>query len=183
MSTTQKTSRHVALVSDAWLPQTNGVVRTLQTTISILERRGHKVTVISPLDFKTVPCPTYPEISLSVFPKRKLFKWLDALNPDCVHIATEGPLGLAARRYCTKQELPFTTAFHTRFAEYISARTRLPESWSYAFLRWFHNGGEASMVPSQSMIDTLKEKKFNGPGVCGLMCSDPPIKNRMFFWG
>lgn len=150
----------IALVTDAWLPQVNGVVRSLQTTIKHLEARGHEVTPITPLDFKTIPCPTYPEIRLAVFPKSRVWALLENMQPDCIHIATEGPIGFAARSYCLKRGLPFTTAFHTRFPEYVAARSPIPESWGYKFMRWFHAPSQAVMVPSQSMIDTLKANHF-----------------------
>lgn len=151
---------HIALVTDAWLPQVNGVVRSLQTTIQHLEARGHKVTTISPLDFKTIPCPTYPEIRLAIFAKSRVWALLENMQPDCIHIATEGPLGFAARSFCLKRGLPFTTAFHTRFPEYVAARTPIPEAWGYKFMRWFHAPSQAVMVPSQSMIDCLAENGF-----------------------
>ena len=105
---------HLALVTDAWAPQVNGVVRTLQRTKAELERLGHQVDVISPDQFRTFRCPTYPEIRLALLPWRKLSRQLDALKPDAIHIATEGPLGRAARAWCLKRRLPFTTAYHTR---------------------------------------------------------------------
>src|SRR5262249_33269076 len=107
----------LALVTDAWAPQVNGVVRTLQRTKAELERLGHQVAVVSPDHFRTIPCPTYPEIRLALWPARKLNRKLDALKPDAIHIATEGPLGRAARAWCLKHRLPFTTAYHTRFPE------------------------------------------------------------------
>lgn len=160
MPTHNKQNMHIALITDAWLPQVNGVVRSLQTTITHLEGRGHKVTPITPLDFKTIPCPTYPEIRLSVFCKSRVWALLDNMQPDCIHIATEGPIGFAARSYCLKRGLPFTTAFHTRFPEYIAARSPIPESWGYKFMNWFHRPSQAVMVPSQSMIDCLTENGF-----------------------
>jgi hypothetical protein len=123
----------IAIVTDAWFPQVNGVVRTLSRTKQELESRGHRVEVISPHGYQSVPCPTYPEIRLALFAARSVKKLLTELKPDAVHIATEGPLGLSARRWCRRNRLPFTTSYHTRFPEYIRLRLPIPISWSYAF--------------------------------------------------
>ncbi len=138
----------IAIVTDAWVPQVNGVVNTLKATRQELEKMGHEVAVISPAGFRTVPCPTYPDIRLSLFPARRVAMMLDEIRPELIHISTEGPLGLAARRYCLRRNLPFTTAYHTRFPEYIHARCRLPLSISYAWMRWFHGPSRAVMVPT-----------------------------------
>ncbi len=138
----------IAIVTDAWEPQINGVVNTLKATRHELERMGNEVAMISPNGFRTVPCPTYPDIRLSLFPARRVAKMLDEIRPELIHISTEGPLGLAARRYCLRRSLPFTTAYHTRFPEYIHARCRLPLSISYAWMRWFHGPSRAVMVPT-----------------------------------
>ncbi|MGB5630647.1 MAG: glycosyltransferase [Woeseiaceae bacterium] len=106
---------HIAIVTDAWIPQVNGVVQTLARTRDELIRFGHKVSMITPEGRRTVPCPTYPEIRLCVFPGRAVRRELDRLAPDCVHIATEGPLGLAARRYCKKSGVPLTSSYQTQF--------------------------------------------------------------------
>jgi glycosyltransferase involved in cell wall biosynthesis len=139
----------IVIVTDAWEPQVNGVVRTLKSTRRELERMGHEVALITPLEFRTVPCPTYPDIRLSLLPGRAVARRLRALAPQAIHIATEGPLGLAARRYALRNGLPFTTAYHSRFPEYVHARIRLPLSATYAFLRWFHGRAEAIMVPTE----------------------------------
>ena len=118
----------LALVTDAWLPQVNGVVRTLGNTIREIEAAGHEVTVISPAEFRTIPCPTYPEIRLALFAGRAVRRRLDALDPDAVHVSTEGPLGLAARNWCLRHGRPFTTAYHTQFPEYVRARAPIPLS-------------------------------------------------------
>ncbi|WP_293766867.1 glycosyltransferase family 1 protein [uncultured Aquitalea sp.] len=150
----------VLIVTDAWKPQVNGVVRTLTETSRELTRFGHVVDMITPLEFKTLPCPTYPDIRLSILPYREVACRIEALAPDAIHIATEGPLGLAARRYCLRRGLNFTTAYHTRFPEYIQARTRLPVSVSYAWMRRFHNASRAVMVPTQSIADDLIARGF-----------------------
>ena len=113
--------------------------------------------MISPALFKTIPCPTYPEILLSLWPRRKLRRILQAFRPDAIHIATEGPLGLAARAYCVKRRLPFTTAFHTRFPEYINVRTGLPLRIGYAFMRWFHRPAVRTMVSTESLKRELEQ--------------------------
>jgi glycosyltransferase involved in cell wall biosynthesis len=150
----------IALVTDAWLPQTNGVVRTLTITAEKLAQLGHEVVPITPLDFRTVPCPTYPEIRLSLFAARRVRQRLDALDPDAVHIATEGPLGLAARRWCLRRGRDFTTSYHTQFPEYVRARFPIPLGVSYAFLRWFHGKAAHTLVATPSMRASLEARGF-----------------------
>lgn len=150
----------IALVTDAWLPQTNGVVRTLTITAERLSQAGHEVTAITPVDFRTVPCPTYPEIRLSLFAAARVRRRLDALDPDAVHIATEGPLGLAARRWCLRRGRSFTTSYHTQFPEYVRARVPIPVAVSYAFLRWFHGSAAHTLVATPSMQNALTERGF-----------------------
>jgi glycosyltransferase involved in cell wall biosynthesis len=154
-------SLSIAIVTDAWAPQVNGVVRTIGRTHDELVAAGHRPTILSPQSFRSVPCPTYPEIRLALFPYRRLAARLDALRPDAIHIATEGPLGHAARRYCLKRHLPFTTAYHTRFPEYIAARFGLPLSLTYAWLRRFHNASQAIMVATPSVEAELRQKGFH----------------------
>ncbi|HET9472392.1 MAG TPA: glycosyltransferase, partial [Steroidobacteraceae bacterium] len=112
----------IALVTDAWRPQTNGVVTTLTRTLEGLGRMGHVTLAITPEGFRTLPLPTYPEIRLSVLPQRALSRRLDEFEPQAVHIATEGPLGSAARSWCLKRGMPFTTSYHTQFPQYVRAR-------------------------------------------------------------
>lgn len=140
---------NIVIVTDAWKPQVNGVVRTLTQTRLELEKMGHTVTLITPLEFRTIPCPTYPDIRLSLMPGAKLARLLEAAAPQALHIATEGPLGMAARAWARARNLPFTTAYHTRFPEYVHARVRLPLSVTYRFLRWFHGASTAIMVPTE----------------------------------
>ena len=128
----------IALVSDAWVPQVNGVVRTLMTTVDRLRAAGHSVETITPDGFATVSCPTYPEIRLALLAGPALGRRLAAFAPEAVHIATEGPLGWAARRWCLDREMPFTTSFHTRFPDYLAMRTRLPAHWFWPPVRRFH---------------------------------------------
>lgn len=150
----------ILIVTDAWRPQVNGVVRTLTETMRELQGFGHQVEMITPEAFHTLPCPTYPDIRLSLFPYRKVARMIERLQPEAIHIATEGPLGLAARRWCRRHGKPFTTAYHTRFPEYIQARTRLPLSISYAWMRRFHNASSAVMAPTQSIVSALQARGF-----------------------
>jgi hypothetical protein len=151
----------IAIVTDAWSPQVNGVVTTLQRTRQALERRGLTVDVVSPGEFWTVPCPTYPEIRLALWPGPGLARRLDAYGPDAVHIATEGPLGAAARRYCTARRLAFTTSYHTQFPQYVRKRVPIPEPWSYAYLRLHHNRARRTLVATEHQRRDLVANGFN----------------------
>ena len=153
-------SLNIAIVTDAWAPQVNGVVRTIGRTLDELQQAGHRPTIISPQSFRSVACPTYPEIRLALFPYRRMAARLDALAPNAIHIATEGPLGLAARRYCLRRGLPFTTAYHTRFPEYVAARFGLPLRLTYAWLRRFHGAAQATMVATPSIEADLRSRGF-----------------------
>lgn len=148
------------IVTDAWTPQVNGVVRSIQYTVREAEALGHEVELLTPEGFTTLPCPTYPDIRLSLLPGRKVAARLDAAAPDALHIATEGPLGIAARRHAARRSLPFTTAYHTRFPEYVRARTALPLAATYRFLRWFHGPAHRMLVPTPAMEDTLMRRGF-----------------------
>ncbi len=150
----------ILLVTDAWEPQVNGVVRTLKTTARELGAMGHEVHFLTPLEFRTLPCPTYPEIRLSLLPQAQVNRTVREYDPDVLHIATEGPLGMAARRYALRNDFPFTTAYHTRFPEYVHARMRLPLSWSYAWLRNFHKPSRGVMAPTQVVVDDLRANGF-----------------------
>jgi glycosyltransferase involved in cell wall biosynthesis len=150
----------IAIVSDAWFPQVNGVVRTLDTVRGKLAAAGHELLVIGPDRFRTLPCPTYPEIRLALLPARAVAALLDGFQPDAVHIATEGPLGMAARHHCLARGWRFTTSFHTKFAEYLHARTRFPMSWTYAWMRRFHAASERIMVATPSLETELTEHGF-----------------------
>ncbi len=147
-------------MTDAWLPQVNGVVRTLGHTIREIEATGHEVTVISPAEFRTIPCPTYPEIRLALFAGRAVSRHLDALEPDAVHVSTEGPLGLAARNWCVRRRRPFTTAYHTQFPEYLRARAPIPLALGYAAVRWFHGRATRTLVTTPSMQRQLETRGF-----------------------
>jgi glycosyltransferase involved in cell wall biosynthesis len=151
----------IMIVTDAWEPQVNGVVRTLKNTSRELTEIGHRVELLTPLEFRTVPCPTYPEIRLSLFPSQRVRERIDAFAPDALHIATEGPLGLAARRYAIRHKLPYTTAYHTRFPEYVQARFSIPVAWTYRFLRWFHGPSRAVMAPTPVVKTDLEQYGFD----------------------
>ena len=141
----------IAIVTDAWAPQVNGVVRTLDTTRRGLEGMGHEVAIVAPDGFASVPCPTYPEIRLALVHRHQLGERIRALAPDALHIATEGPLGIAARNWAVERGLGFTTAYHTHFPEYLARRTRLPASLFWRFIRWFHGPADATLVATESL--------------------------------
>jgi len=149
----------IALVTDAWQPQVNGVVTTLVELVRELRGFGHEVEVIEPNRFKTRPCPGYAGIDLAVRPKKRVFEILDAFHPDAIHIATEGPLGWAARRYCLDRGLAFTTAFHTKFPEIVNAATKVVPVWlGYIVMRLFHGPSSGIMVPTLSVLQMLEAR-------------------------
>jgi glycosyltransferase involved in cell wall biosynthesis len=150
----------IALVSDAWAPQVNGVVRTLNALAGELARLGHEVASITPDLFRSIPCPTYPDIRLALGPRPGVARLVDEMAPDAIHIATEGPLGMAARDVCLRRGLAFTTAYHTRFPEYLSARLRVPLRLSYAALRRFHAPSRAVMVATGTIEQDLAARGF-----------------------
>ncbi len=154
-------SHRILIVSDAWKPQVNGVVRTLATVVGELSAMGHVAEVIGPDRFRTLPCPTYPDIRLSLLPGRRLGRMIEDFAPDALHIATEGPLGLAARAWARRHGRSFTTAFHTRFPEYVQARTGLPPRALYAWLRRFHGTGQGIMVATESLRQELAGLGFS----------------------
>ncbi|WEK45525.1 MAG: glycosyltransferase family 1 protein [Candidatus Andeanibacterium colombiense] len=146
----------IALITDAWSPQINGVVRTLLAITGLLERWDHQVLVISPDQYRSVPCPSYPEIRLALAGGRSVGTRIAEFAPDAVHIATEGPLGLAARRHCLRRGLPFTTAYHTQFPDYVAQRTGLPAAWFWAYIEWFHRPSSGIMVATESVRSELR---------------------------
>ena len=151
----------VLVVSDAWRPQVNGVVRTLEMTQREAGALGHTMAVIGPERFRTVPMPGYPSIRLAVLPGRTLARMITVFRPDALHVATEGPLGWAARRWARRHGLAFTTSFHTRFPEYLHARARVPPRLTYAWLRRFHNSGAGTMAATPSLCRTLAQQGFS----------------------
>jgi glycosyltransferase involved in cell wall biosynthesis len=150
----------IMIITDAWHPQVNGVVRTLSTLVQELEALGRETCVIGPDRFVTMPCPTYPDIRLSLLPRRRLARLIDAFQPHALHIATEGPLGNAARALARQRGERFTTAFHTRFPEYLQARTGLPVGLSYAWMRRFHAHSAGVMVAADSLRRELASRGF-----------------------
>jgi glycosyltransferase involved in cell wall biosynthesis len=153
--------KRIAIVTDAWHPQVNGVVRTLSATSDGLAAVGHEVAVFGPDRYRTIPCPGYASIRLAVGAGPLLSRQLAAFAPHAVHIATEGPLGLAARKYCLAQGWPFTTAYHTRFPEYVWARCGVPLSWTYAALRRFHGPSKGVMVATETVRRELTARGFS----------------------
>jgi hypothetical protein len=150
----------ILLATDAWTPQVNGVVRTLTEVIRELGAMGHRVNAVHPGLFRSVPCPFYPEIRLALGARRRIGNIIEAFAPDAIHIATEGPIGLAARQWCLAHGHGFTTAFHTRFPEYLADRRLAPPWLTYALLRRFHAPATAIMVPSASMRHELAARGF-----------------------
>lgn len=155
-----ETSRRILIVTDAWRPQINGVVRTLESVGRELTGAGHQPTFLTPERFWTLPVPTYPEIRISLASLGAVARQIDAAEPDHIHIATEGPLGLLARHYCVERGLGFTTSFHTRFPEYVAMRVPVPQEWSYGYLRWFHSAAARTLVPTPSLRDDLLARGF-----------------------
>jgi glycosyltransferase involved in cell wall biosynthesis len=148
----------VLVATDAWHPQVNGVVRTYERLAQEAPGLGFEVSFLAPPLFRTLPCPTYPEIRLALAGPRAIARHISELRPDFIHIATEGPIGFMTRRYCRKTRHPFTTSYHTRFPEYVSARLPVPEDWCYALQRRFHNGAAGTFVATQSVTAELKAR-------------------------
>lgn len=148
----------IALITDAWAPQMNGVVRTLNAVTSRLRSGGHSICIISPDQYLSVPCPSYPEIRLALASTASVSRKISDFAPDAIHIATEGPLGLAARRHCLRHDLPFTTAYHTQFPDYVARRTGIPADYIWPYIRWFHGPAERVMVATASIRAQLAEQ-------------------------
>lgn len=154
-------SYKILIITDAWYPQTNGVVRTMDNLGQQLKKFGHIVKYITPDLFITIPMPTYPEIRLALNAWPKINKMIKDYNPQVVHIATEGPLGFFGRKYCIKNNIKFTTSYHTKFPEYVHARTKIPINFSYRFMRFFHRYSYSTLVTTQTMKKELAENGFN----------------------
>lgn len=150
----------ILLVSDAWHPQVNGVVRTLEATATALRARGHAVEVIGPAGFRGIPAPSEPALRLALLPGGALAARVDAFAPDALHIATEGPLGWAARRLCQRRGWRFTSSFHTLFPDYLRARFGVPRRWSWAVLRRFHAAAAGVLVATARMEAMLAARGF-----------------------
>ena len=176
----------IMLITDAWEPQVNGVVRTMKRVIAECEAMGHEWEIVSPADgFRTIPLPTYSEIRLSLGAKKNIAERFDTFEPDAIHIATEGTLGMAGRAMCLKHKHPFSTSYHTRFPEYVSARVPIPVGWGYKFVRWFHRYSGKVMVATPSMRKELEARGFNnvvswtrGVDTCLLYTSPSPRDQR-----
>lgn len=149
------------LVTDAWEPQVNGVVRTLSKTVEELRAMGHEIEIVTPTDgYYTLPLPTYSEIKLAIGARADIEHRFEVFEPEAVHIATEGTLGLTARSICIENKFPFSTSYHTQYPEYISARFPVPESWGYAYVKWFHEVSGRVMVTTKTMKELLESKGF-----------------------
>ena len=159
-SATNARSLRILVVSDAWRPQVNGVVRTLGMVNAELIARGDVVEVIGPDRFISFPTPGYAEIRLALAPRRRLARLAEEFGPDVVHLSTEGPLGWAMRGICLKRGWRFTTSFHTKFPEYLHARTRIPVAWSWALMRHFHQAGEGTFCATPSLARELRSRGF-----------------------
>ena len=160
----------IAIVTDAWEPQVNGVVRTLQSVRGVLESHGHSVLILSPDLFYSLPCPTYPEIRLALATVSQVGHMLEEFDPEAIHLATEGPLCVAARRWCLRHHQPFTTAYHTQFPDYVSARSGVPAEWIWRYIRWFHDPSSAILASTPSIRESLvahglKQVRHWGRGV------------------
>jgi glycosyltransferase involved in cell wall biosynthesis len=150
----------ILIATDAWRPQVNGVVRSLESVAKALSEFGAEIEFLTPQGFASIPLPTYSEIRLALATTRAVSKRLEGPTIDHIHIATEGPVGYAARHYCLRAKRSFTTSYHTRFPEYIAARTRIPEVITYTLLRHFHNAGSGIMVSTASIANDLQRRGF-----------------------
>jgi glycosyltransferase involved in cell wall biosynthesis len=148
----------ILIATDAWRPQINGVVRTYEKLKEESARLGTEIGFLTPAGFRTLPCPTYPEIRLALLRRKDAGDAVAAFAPDYIHVATEGPIGFAMRGWCLRAGRPFTTSYHTRFPEYVAARVPVPQSWCYALERWFHNAGIGVMVATPSLREELARK-------------------------
>jgi 1,2-diacylglycerol 3-alpha-glucosyltransferase/glucuronosyltransferase len=150
----------ILVATDAWHPQRNGVVRTLTSLADSLRALGAEVEFLTPEGLPTVALPGFSDIRVALPDPRKIAARIAAIAPDAIHIATEGPIGLAVRWYCARRGRPFTTSFHARFADYVAARWRIPERVSWALLRWFHNAGRGTFAATASLADELAARGF-----------------------
>jgi 1,2-diacylglycerol 3-alpha-glucosyltransferase/glucuronosyltransferase len=150
----------ILVATDAWHPQVNGVVRTLTMMAGAAQALGIDVSFLTPQSFRTFAMPSYPDLRVALPGAAKIARLIAEARPDSIHIATEGPIGFAVRRYCRRRGLPFTTSFHTRFPEYISARLPIPESWSWSALRWFHGASRAVMAATPALAGELRRCGF-----------------------
>ena len=152
----------IAIATDAWSPQVNGVVRTLQAVSAELGAMGHDVCVIAPDQFRTLPCPSYPEIRLALASQAGIGDKIAGFGAEAIHIATEGPIGLAMRRHCLNRGFAFTTAYHTQFPDYVAERTGMPADWFWRYIRWFHRPS-AAVLASTPSVEAILEGRGIGP--------------------
>ena len=152
--------KRILIVTDAWKPQVNGVVRTLESLAANAPKQGGEIKFLTPEGFPSVALPTYRSIRCAVPSPRAIAHRIRQADPDALHIVTEGPLGFVARRYCVRHGVSFTTSYTTRFPEYISARIPIPQSWTYALLRRFHAAASVTMVSTPSLIEELSNRGF-----------------------
>jgi glycosyltransferase involved in cell wall biosynthesis len=150
----------ILVATDAWHPQVNGVVRSLTMMADAAKTFGVEVSFLTPQSFRTFALPSYPDLRLALPYRAKIARLIAEARPDSIHIATEGPIGLLVRRYCRKRRLPFTSSFHTRFPEYISARLPIPESWIWRALRKFHGASQAVMAATPALATELRSRGF-----------------------
>ncbi len=150
----------ILLATDAWDPQVNGVVTTLKRTIAECEKLGHEFKIVDYNQFKTISWPDYPEVKLALGCYEEVREIIQDYEPDAIHIATEGPVGFAARRVCQEWKLPFTTSYHTKFPEYVAARLPIPLSVGYAIMRWFHKPSGRVMVATPTLQHDLESRGF-----------------------
>lgn len=150
----------ILIATDAWHPQVNGVVRTLAMTAAAAQSLGADIRFLTPQSFRTIALPSYPGLRVALPASRRIAALIADADPDSIHIATEGPIGLLVRRYCREHGLPFTTSFHTRFPDYISARVPIPEAWIWAVLRWFHRPSQAVMAATPALAAELNQRGF-----------------------
>jgi glycosyltransferase involved in cell wall biosynthesis len=157
---------HILVATDAWHPQVNGVVRTLTMMAEAAKSFGVDTSFLTPQSFRTIAMPSYPDLRLALPSGAKIASLIEAAKPDGVHIATEGPIGFMVRRYCRKHGLPFTTSFHTRFPDYVSARSPIPEAWVWRALRWFHKRSQAVMAATPALAAELRARGFRNVVLC-----------------
>lgn len=175
----------ITVVTDAWHPQVNGVVRSIERTNAELVAMGAHVTMVTPDLFRTLPLPSYPEIRVAISTYRRVAREIERGQPSYVHIATEGPLGLKARAWCRRHGMPYTTSYHTRFPEYVAARLPVPQSWLYALVRRFHNGGAGCMVATDTLAAELSARGFRnlmrwGRGIDAELFRPRPAEDSVF---
>jgi glycosyltransferase involved in cell wall biosynthesis len=162
----RKVRMRVLVATDAWHPQINGVVRTLLSTAKCMSDLGHEVVFLTPEGFRSVPLPSYPNLRVALPGRRAIARRIEAVDPDTIHVATEGPIGLAVRAYCVRDGLSFTSTYATQFPEYIASRWPVPDAWSYTALRQFHAAAAVTMVSTRSLMERLEKWNFRNLALC-----------------